>query len=1147
MGFYVAVGGGLLVYLVLCWFLGTWLHLTGSSLWVLRGGLAFIGVAASATLVWWHHSQESGGAESVGEGADPELDVLIRDASNRLRASKLGRGGSLGNQPLIFVIGDQGTTKTTTIVHSGLEAELLSGHVFQDNVILPTRAANFWYTRQGVLLDVGAPVLSQPDRWMRLVKRMRPGQLASAVRKGQQAPRGIVVCFDIENFFKAGASEAIPMSARNLNARLQEVSQVLGIALPVYVLFTKIDRVPSFADYVRNLMKGEASQVLGSTLPLKAHAGVYAEEETRRLSAAFDELFYSLAEKRMTLLAREADPNNLGGGYEFPRDLRKLRTLLVQFLVDLGRPSQLRTNPFLRGFYFSGVRAVFVEDVAPVADVSVPVDAGPAGATRILNMAQIRAAQAPAVAPMRGTRKVPEWTFLTHLFSEVIFKDQPAMGLSTSSTKVHTLQRILLGATSAILLILAICFTVSFVRNRSLESDVTQAATAASGVQVSAGQMVSADDLRKLDNLRLQLVKLEDYEKNGAPFSMRWGLYSGDRIYRPARTVYFSSFQRMLLAPTQSNLLATMRKLPDAPAPTDDYGTTYDTLKAYLITTSNHEKSTPEFLSPVLVNRWAAGQQIEDERADLAKKQFDYYAVHLVVENPFSSDADDGAVNRARGYLAKFGGIERMYRFMIDQANGKFPAINFNKKFPGSAEVVVDSKTVDGAFTKSGWAFVQDAIAHADQFFAGEEWVLGPQVSAGIDKAAIVNQLRTRYLGDFIDQWRTFLRSAFVQRYAGPRDAAKKLGILAGNQSPLLALFWVVSDNTGVGSPDVTTAFQPVQAMVPPGGPGDRYISPTNAPYMNGLVGLQTAMEQVASSPTGVNDTNAVSQGRSAAMQARQTMLQIAQGFTIDSVGKVDATTKKLMEDPIKYAEGVITAMGPAEMNGKGKALCAAMRDLFSKYPFNPAATQRATVQQMDAVFQPGLGAVPAFYDSTLKNFLQRQGSDFVPNPTAGINFNPAFLTFFSRAMRFTDTVYPGGSTQPRLTFTMRPYPTEGIKSLNLTIGGQSMVSPGSPKQFIWTGSDIDQVRLDGNVGGSSLTFLTYSGPWAVFEFFNNAERMQTNGNVQSVEWIPKTSGQPFMINGKPLTVHYDVDISGAPVFQKGYFSTLRCVPDVAR
>ena len=43
---YLATGVILLAYLVLVWFLGGWLHLHGSDIWILRGGLAFVGLIA---------------------------------------------------------------------------------------------------------------------------------------------------------------------------------------------------------------------------------------------------------------------------------------------------------------------------------------------------------------------------------------------------------------------------------------------------------------------------------------------------------------------------------------------------------------------------------------------------------------------------------------------------------------------------------------------------------------------------------------------------------------------------------------------------------------------------------------------------------------------------------------------------------------------------------------------------------------------------------------------------------------------------------------------------------------------------------------------------------------------------------------------
>ena len=171
------------------------------------------------------------------------------------------------------------------------------------------------------------------------------------------------MAFDCETFTRPGANEAATAAARAMRARLGEISESFGINLPVYVMFTKGDRLPFFADYVRNLTGDEATQIFGTTVPLRmAGAGIYAEEETTRLTGRYEELFRSLADLRPEFLSRETDPARLPNIYEFPREFRKVRAAAVQFMVDLCRPSQLTVGPLLRGFYFTGVRPVVITD-----------------------------------------------------------------------------------------------------------------------------------------------------------------------------------------------------------------------------------------------------------------------------------------------------------------------------------------------------------------------------------------------------------------------------------------------------------------------------------------------------------------------------------------------------------------------------------------------------------------------------------------------------------------------------------------------------------------------------------------------------------------------------------------------------------------
>ncbi len=58
-----------------------------------------------------------------------------------------------------------------------------------------------------------------------------------------------MVFFDCEILTNPGVHDRVAAAARVLGARLGVISQGMGICLPVYVLFTKLDRLPFFTEY----------------------------------------------------------------------------------------------------------------------------------------------------------------------------------------------------------------------------------------------------------------------------------------------------------------------------------------------------------------------------------------------------------------------------------------------------------------------------------------------------------------------------------------------------------------------------------------------------------------------------------------------------------------------------------------------------------------------------------------------------------------------------------------------------------------------------------------------------------------------------------------------------------------------------------
>src|ERR1017187_10126219 len=567
-------------------------------------GFLLVALIALVVVYFVLQRKKAKAAATAADTADPgaagtdEIDALVREAERRLAASR--QGDRLGSLPVFLLAGDTGSTKTSVMVNAGLEPELLAGLVYRDNNMVPTRTANIWFSRRTIFVEAGGKLPAEPAKWGRLIRKLQPR--AGVASQSAQAARAVLVCYDAETFTRPGAQEAATAVARNLRTRLGEMSQAFGINLPVYVLFTKMDRLPFFTEYVRNLTKEEAGQVVCATILMRGvrTGGVDGEEQTARLTADFERLFRSLADARPEFLGRETDATKPPGAYEFPREFRKIRPAVVQFRVDLCQPSQLTVGPFLRGFCFTGVRPVVINEVAPVAAAAPQSPGGYGSASSATGV--FRAGQmAPAAqgAPQVGaTRKVPQWLFLTHLFNDVLLADSAAMGASGASVKTGSMRRALYLAAAVLCLILAIAFTVSFVNIRGLDTTARDAAVGISSAESTGQDLASVDSLRKLETLRQSLETLVKYRREGEPWSYRWGLYTGDALYPEVRRIYFARFRQLLFLQTQSAILENLRGLPMSPGP--EYAPTYDALKAYLITTSHHDKSTKLFLSPVL-------------------------------------------------------------------------------------------------------------------------------------------------------------------------------------------------------------------------------------------------------------------------------------------------------------------------------------------------------------------------------------------------------------------------------------------------------------------------------------------------------------------------------------------------------------------
>ena len=1131
-----------LVFLALVIWGGFALKFEGTKLILFCVILGLFGALAIGFVVWILGKSGSNSGTSGADTPDAiNLNSVLRDADAKVKQANRAGAKSLAALPLIYVIGDENSAKTQTVLQSGLDPELLAGNVYQDGQIVPTQLANLWLAGNYVLVEAGGARLRQPPLWVRLVRATIPARLGSIFGDSRLPARSVVVCVSIERILAPSTSEQIRALAQMLNERLRQLSQTLGISLPIYVLFTKLDRVTPFADYANRLSEEEVKLPIGSLLSsLSTGTGLYTEQASALIGARFDQLLYALAEFRLDILSRGGELQDLARAYEFPRDLRKLRNGIVAFLAEVARPSQIGVNPFLRGFFFAGMRAHIVEDVLEVGpaqqQAAAPVDAG---ATRIFSLAA-QFQQPAAPQPRRGgTRKVPQWVFLPHLFSKILLADKSALETSRASTRTSFLKRTLLATASAIILVILALASISFFKNRALEERVAKAA-AVPVSPVAAGSFAAQGDLESLDKLRAILDELARYRKDGPPLMDRMGLYHGDALYPVACQAYANKFRTLLLAPTQTAIINKLRAAPDVPAPDSDYSAAYRPLKSYLITASNPDpdsaQDTVEFLPSALLTEWTGSATPDPAVATLAQAQFTFYANLLPGPSSCLGGAggtrNDVVVAHARAYLNGFQGFQHVYQSMLAAANHKVPSFDFNSKFPGSAQYIFDNYPVQGAFSKDGFAFMQDAILHPDPYFRGEEWVLGPSSGPPIDRAALSDQLKKTYIVDYIQTWRAYLNKAQFVQYRNFADAGNKLSALDSNTSSMLELFSLISTNTGVAAPEISSAFQAPQTVVPPSNGDSRLIGQSNQGYIQSLQGLEGAVKNLTLNATSANDPTAAAPVTQAAITAEQAAETLRNTFLPDSAGNMDKTSFALLEAPITSTRNLAAQAPAAAAGGAAKAFCSQLEPLLTKFPFNPQSSTEATTEEVAQIFAPSTGSFAQFYSTSLRALVVQQGSQYAVAPGSAVHINPGFISFLNSAQKISSTLYSSGN-QPSLDFTLNELKSPGVSDAVLNIDGKQIGAGGQSATFHWVSQPSSKITL----ATQKNTAPQMAGPWSVFHFSYSAPQIAPNRLKFS-----------FTFNNQaPEIVLFDASGPGAPLLNPEFMRGFHCVSNVAR
>lgn len=793
-------------------------------------------------LAWWRRRPAKPPAEKRPAPPMHEDDLALANlwkvAEARLASSpELGAQGSnlrLQNLPLTLLVGPSGCGKTSTLANSGIEPHLLAGEVRTDGPIVPTKVANFWIDRQNLLVEISGRIWSGDiEGWRRFLRGFLPDASGPLWKRlwreqpGKPAVKAVVLFDELPPFLENAKGGG--RAGKQAQERVQAIVDTFGFAVPVYVVFAKADSIKFHQDFYGRLLDTEARQALGYAFSTGTDgpAPGSAEALGKQLNKALSTIAQRLADRRVLHLGRETDAARKPRIYEHPREFRRHRPQLVQFLVEAFQPNPLTVRAQLRGVYFTATRRV---ESAPKPPGGLPqtvttgamtrTEAFEPGVTQVFrpDATMLFRPDDPSMAPYKPGGTSTQWMFVRELFEEIIPKDSASVSAVTRrvparSNRLEQYRQWVTVGGVAMAVILGLVWIQSWWGNRQLLAGV-RAAMEAVSAQGSGGESVpEAPALRRLDDLRKVLVELD----SGSRWSLHWGLYAGDRVRPEARRLYFRRFQAIVLSGLNQELVRQLARLPAAAGTGDPYESAYRQLWTHLTISGEACKREPTVVAAVLKQQAeVAGWTASEERKRLVERQIDYYAAALGEGDlPARVSQDAEARDRARAYLRQVSSPERVYCGILDDATRTIPRLKLRdlvtenldilKSSPAHLEgqtcpaVTFTQDEVSGAFSIKGKEFVEQEAGNNQRLVTGDRCVLGdaPRTDLGRSPDARLKSAILRlYVSDYKRTWKAFLSQFSVAPYASLDDATRKLTALSDYKSPALGLLVFVSQNT---------------------------------------------------------------------------------------------------------------------------------------------------------------------------------------------------------------------------------------------------------------------------------------------------------------------------------------------------------------
>ncbi len=1066
-----------------------------------------------------------------------------------LKTSKLSRRGqdALSVLPWYLVIGSPESGKSTALRTSGLKFPYQSNRGGPaGRGVGPTRHCDWWLTNEAVFLDAAGRYISNEedrDEWVAFLDtlgRHRP----------QRPLNGLVVAVSVSELMGADPQAAGELGQR-IRERIDELTARLRVVVPIYVMITKCDLLTGFVEMFSDLPRSERGQIWGFTVPMAAQP----EAPNELLLKRFDELTAILEQRSVVRIGQERRLESRERIYQFPQRFDALRKNLAEFVAPLFLENVFQDTPLMRGVYFTSGTQELRSAERPAISSQQPL----VGAT-------------PAAEPPTEGRSF----FIWDVFTKVMFQDQKiAVRSSMEETRQRKRRYVLVGACMALTAAILVLPTVSFFKNRELVRHVRDTI-----VTVNLDAHDDIGRIHQLSGLQHHLAELNWHRTEGAPLSMRMGLYQGEELFPLALTFYNSQLKNILLGRQHErikqslDLFSQLQEQPDWKPSNESYGKHFEDLKMYLlITTPRGPREPPldelhqSWLVKQMLKHWEDIRGTESEvslEQAITRHAQTYIALLATEAEGLSFVRDERIVLSARRALNRVPLATLELERIVAQGNREYPDLSLGD-IVGAVPGMRASKQVRGAYTRLAWE--EWIRARMDSAFQGSEaWVLNRDSKE--NEAANRAELRTRYYQQYIQEWTDFLYSVRVSEPVDMDQTQHLLeSLVRGKPPPIGRLFKSLAHNVHLEEPTGSADGALASLM-------SRFSQKPPAPQPNPLIDSRSSTGATEITPQDVEKhfshilsfitkTSTTEDGEEKLTQldsyqdqlalVLNTLLAVREkpneaGLLIDKI----KSTRTNVELLIKSQEGghslfeqillpplrqVRTVIFRDVSEKKSQLWCADVYTPFmalmaNRYPFDKDSLLDSPLPEFSQFIHPHNGVVKQFIQAQLSEEIAPKGRSWEWSaPSLSAMYKEELLTYLERVNGLATTLFPGDTQEPLVRFAVRLRPGSSadtspsdIASITLTVDGTEELYRNGPddrwRSLTWPGpAGKLGAHLRAVSTAGNIADLDAPGEWGLFRLLERATKIEPSqdGRFFTATWeIPDLNNARISIDVRP-------------------------------